>query len=206
MASQVKEAHAQIGVAEALLESALAKIKQTRTDEQAADLDLSYTRIFAPADGLVTRKAVEPGAYVQVGQSLLALVPTNFWVTANFKETQLAHLRPGQPAEIHIDAHPDRPWRGHVDSIMAGSGARFSLLPPENAVGNFVKIVQRVPVKILFDETPDPALSLGGGMSVVPEVRTSTFSAPSALLWLVAVVLAVLATLGLARVVAHVRD
>ena len=116
--------------------SMLARIQQTRDDQQAADLNLSYTRINAPCDGWVTRKAVEPGDYVQVGQSLLAIVPTNFWVVANFKETQLTDMRPGQTAEIHIDAFPGKNWRGHVDSIMAGSGASFSLLPPENAVGN----------------------------------------------------------------------
>ena len=154
----------------------------------------------------MTRKAVEVGNYVQVGQSLLALVPTNIWIVANFKETQLTHMRLGQPVEIHIDAYPAKNWRGHVDSIMAGSGASFSLLPPENAVGNFVKIVQRVPVKILFDEPLDSAMSLGPGMSVIPAVRVSGFTLPTVALWVGALVLAVLVALGLARVIAHLRD
>lgn len=205
-ASQVAESHAQIGVAETVLEGMATKTKQAQTDQEAAELDLSYTRIIAPCDGQVTRKNVEPGNYVQVGQSLLALVTTNLWVVANFKETQLTHLRAGQPAEIRIDAYPERRVRGHVDSFQAGSGARFSLLPPENAVGNFVKIVQRVPVKLYFDEPLDPAMSLGPGMSVVPEVRTSAFTVSPAMLWAGAFLLAILTTLGLARVIAHVRD
>jgi membrane fusion protein (multidrug efflux system) len=204
--SQVSEARAQVGVAETMLEAAVTRTTQARADEQAADLDLSYTKVVAPCDGWVTRKAVEPGAYVQVGQSLLALVPASVWVLGNFKETQLTHMRPGQIAKIHIDAYPGKALLGHVDSIMAGSGARFSLLPPENAVGNYVKVVQRVPVKILFDDPPDPAMSLGPGMSVVPEVRTSAFALPAAVLCVGAVLLAVLAAMGLARVIAHLRD
>jgi membrane fusion protein (multidrug efflux system) len=204
--SQLAEAHAQIGVAETVLEGTATRTKQARTDEQAAELDLSYTKLAAPSDGRVTRKAVEPGAYVQIGQSLMAIVPTNLWVSANFKETQLTRMRAGQPVEIHLDAYPDKPLRGHVDSFMAGSGARFSLLPPENAVGNFVKVVQRVPVKILFDEPVDPALSLGPGMSVLPSVRIGEFTLSPGLQWVAAVVLAGLTTLGLARVMAHLRD
>jgi membrane fusion protein, multidrug efflux system len=204
--SQVAEARAQVSLAVTMVEAALTRTKQARTDQAAADLDLSYTKITAPDDGRVTRKAVEVGNYVQVGQSLLALVPTNIWIVANFKETQLTHMRLGQPVEIHIDAYPAKNWLGHVDSIMAGSGASFSLLPPENAVGNFVKIVQRVPVKILFDEPLDPAMSLGPGMSVIPAVRVSGFTLPTVALWAGALVLAVLATLGLARVIAHLRD
>jgi membrane fusion protein (multidrug efflux system) len=205
-ASQVTEARAQIGVAETLLEGAATRIRQARADEEAAGLDLSYTKVVAPCDGRVTRKAVTAGAYAQVGQTLMALVPRELWVIANFKETQLTHLKPGQPAQIRIDAYPDRPLRGHVDSVMAGSGARFSLLPPENAVGNYVKIVQRVPVKIVFDEALDPALSLGPGMSAVPSVRTGDFTVASPLLGAVAVVLAGLATLVLDRVIRHLRD
>jgi membrane fusion protein (multidrug efflux system) len=204
--SQVAEARAQVSLAVTMVEAALTRTKQARTDQAAADLDLSYTKMTAPDDGRVTRKAVEVGNYVQVGQSLLALVPANVWIVANFKETQLTDMRTNQPVEIHIDAYPAKNWRGHVDSIMAGSGASFSLLPPENAVGNFVKIVQRVPVKILFDEPLDPAMSLGPGMSVIPAVRVSGFTLPSAALWAAALVLAVLTTLGLARVIAHLRD
>jgi membrane fusion protein (multidrug efflux system) len=136
-----------------------------------AELDLSYTKLYAPAAGRITRKSVEPGNYVQVGQTLFSIVPQPVWVVANFKETQLTHIRPGQPVDIRVDAYPDTAFRGRVDSIQAGSGAAFSLLPPENATGNYVKVVQRVPVKILLDGPPDPAHVLGPGMSVVPTVQ-----------------------------------
>jgi membrane fusion protein (multidrug efflux system) len=118
----------------------------------------------------VTRKSVEEGALVQVGQPLLAIVPGDVWVTANFKENQIGRMTPGQAVEITVDAYPDKKFKGHVDSIQAGTGSRFSLIPPENATGNYVKVVQRVPVKIVFDESPDPKHMLAPGMSVVPEV------------------------------------
>jgi len=140
---------------------------------QQAELNLQYTKINAPEDGRVTNKAVEPGDYVQIGRTIFALVTPERWTTANFKETQLRNMRPGQPAQISVDAYPDHPLRGHVDSIQAGSGARFSLLPPENATGNYVKVVQRVPVKIVLDEQPDVQRVLGPGMSVVPTVTVS---------------------------------
>jgi len=108
---------------------------------------------------------------VQPGQQLMAIVTDDLWVVANFKETQLAKIRPGQPVDIKVDAYPHHRFRGHVDSIQAGTGSRFSLLPPENATGNYVKVVQRVPVKIVFDEPPDPSFPLGPGMSVVPTVH-----------------------------------
>jgi len=150
-----------------------ADVQTDKAAIQQAELNLSYTKIFAPEDGRVTKKAVEPGDYVQVGQNLFALVMPERWTTANFKETQLRNMRPGQRAEVSVDAYPDHPLRGHVDSIQAGSGARFSLLPPENATGNYVKVVQRVPVKIVFDEQPDVQRVLGPGMSVVPTVAVS---------------------------------
>jgi membrane fusion protein, multidrug efflux system len=146
------------------------KTQQAELDVEQAKLDLSYTQISAPMDGRVTRKGVEAGAFVQPGQNLMAIVTPNVWVIGNFKETQLRDMRAGQPAEVRIDAHPDRTYRAHVDSIQAGSGARFSLFPPENATGNFVKVVQRVPVKIVFDEPLDPAIVAGPGLSVDPEV------------------------------------
>ena len=118
----------------------------------------------------MTRKAIEEGVLVQVGQPLMAVVPGEVWVTANFKESQLGQLKNGQPVEIRVDAYPDKVFKAHVDSIQAGTGARFSLLPPENAAGNYVKVVQRVPVKIVFDEQPDPQHTLAPGMSVEPEV------------------------------------
>ncbi len=148
-----------------------AQTSQLQAAVHQAELDLSYTKLYAPVGGRITRKNVEPGDYVQVGQALLSVVPERVYVIANFKETQLIHIRPGQPVEISVDAYPGKQFHGHVDSIQAGSGAAFSLLPPENATGNYVKVVQRVPVKILIDDPPDPAYVLGPGMSVVPTVK-----------------------------------
>ena len=138
-----------------------------------AKLNLEYTRITAPVDGRITRKGVEPGDYIQTGQTLFSIVPNEIWVTANFKETQLTYMLPGQPATIRIDAFPGKVFKGHVDSLQSGTGARFSLLPAENATGNYVKVVQRVPVKILFDEPPDAQAAFAPGLSVVPEVNIS---------------------------------
>ena len=151
--------------------TASAEVAQARAAVERAELDLAATRLEAPESGRVTRKMVEAGAYVQVGQAALAIVPRDVWVIANFMETQLASMRPGQPVEIKVDAYPDRVFAGHVDSMQAGTGSRFSLLPPENATGNFVKVVQRIPVKLVFDTVPDPAYPLSPGMSVVPVVR-----------------------------------
>jgi membrane fusion protein, multidrug efflux system len=204
--SQVEETRAEINVARTILEGMSTRTKQAETEQTTTELELAYTKIAAPCDGQVARKSVEPGNYVQVGQALLALVTTQLWVVANFKESQLTHMRAGQPAQIRLEAYPGRWLRGHVDSFQAGSGSRFSLLPPENAVGNFVKIVQRVPVKLYFDEPLDPAMTLGPGMSVLPQVRTGEFTMAPAVLWVVAVILALLSTLGLARAVEHLRD
>ncbi|MDE2489922.1 MAG: HlyD family secretion protein, partial [Elusimicrobia bacterium] len=131
-----------------------------------AELDLSFTTVHAPEDGRVTRKSVEPGEYLSTGQAALALVPSRVWVVANFKETQLTRMRPGQKARVRVDAYPSLRLTGRVDSIQAGTGARFSLLPPENATGNFVKVVQRVPVKIVLDDVPTGGRVLAPGMSV----------------------------------------
>ena len=155
----------------AAAEGADARLELARKRTAADELDLSYTRIAAPAAGRVSRKSVEPGSYVQVGQEIMALVPKEVWVVANFKETQLTDMRPGQPVTIHVDAFPDEDFPGKVDSIQSGTGSRFSLLPPENATGNYVKVVQRVPVKIVFDPFPEDDILLAPGMSVVPEVR-----------------------------------
>ena len=146
-------------------------MQQAEAVLRQAELNRSYADITAPEDGWVTRRIVERGQYVQVGQALLAIVPRNVWITANFKETQLTHMKPGQPVWIEVDAFPQRKFRGHVDSIQAGTGAQFSLLPPENAAGNYVKVVQRVPVKIVFDEGEDPNFPLPLGASVVPRVK-----------------------------------
>jgi len=134
-----------------------------------AAANLSRTVITAPVAGRVTRLTAAKGNYAAVGQALMMFVPREVWITANFKETQLDLMRPGQPVNIEIDAYPDRKFKGRVDSIQSGSGTAFSLLPAENATGNYVKIVQRVPVKIVFDQPPD--VELGPGMSVVPTVK-----------------------------------
>lgn len=151
-------------------EAAKAQAELARKKLDAARLDLSYARIVSPSAGKVTRKSVEIRSYVRVGQPLMAIVPDEVWVTANFKETQLTRMRPGQKAVIRVDAYPGRTFPGHVDSIQAGTGARFSLLPAENATGNYVKVVQRVPVKIVFDDPSEALPPLSPGMSVVPAV------------------------------------
>ena len=149
---------------------ALRRLRRFARQGAATELDLSYTRITAPEAGKVTKKNAEQRAYVQVGQPLLAIVMDDVWVIANFKETQLTRMRPGQKVTIEVDAFPGRELKGHIDSIQSGTGARFSLLPAENATGNFVKVVQRVPVKIVFDE-PVKDMMLVPGMSVVPTVH-----------------------------------
>ncbi|WP_352432471.1 HlyD family secretion protein, partial [Pyrinomonas sp.] len=152
-------------------ETATASIEQLRAAVKQAELELSYTKIYAPASGRIARRAVEEGNLVQAGQPLVAIVSGEVWVVANFKETQIGQMHPGQTVEIYVDAYPDKVFRGHIDSMQAGTGSRFSLLPPENATGNYVKVVQRVPVKIVFDDPPDPQHMLVPGMSVEPEVR-----------------------------------
>lgn len=148
-----------------------AKVRQKEALLADAGLKLSYTRIHAAADGFITRRTVEKGNIVQPGQPLMALVPLNdSWVTANYKESQLTHIRAGQKVEFRVDAYPGRKFTGRVESIMAGTGAAFSLLPPENATGNYVKVVQRIPVKIAIDRNSDPDQLLRVGMSVVPVV------------------------------------
>jgi membrane fusion protein (multidrug efflux system) len=147
-----------------------AEVAQERAVVKQSELNFSYTQIRASERGRITRKSVEVGSYLQIGQTLLSLVPPDVWVTANFKETQLTFMHAGQTVKINADAYPDHEFTGHVDSIQSGTGARFSLLPPENATGNYVKVVQRVPVKILIDAT-DPRYVLAPGMSVVPTVR-----------------------------------
>src|SRR6516162_4441298 len=169
--AKVDEAQAELEAGRAGLERAIAQANEAGVDVDLAALSLSYTRIYAPTDGRITRKAVEIGDYLQVGQQLMAIVPDNIWVVANFKETQLTKIRTNQPVEISVDSVRGRTFAGHVQSIQAGSGAAFSLLPPENAVGNYVKVVQRVPVKITFDNPVEAGHVLGPGMSVDPSVQ-----------------------------------
>jgi membrane fusion protein (multidrug efflux system) len=192
-ASRINEAKAQLDETKAAIGMALAQFRQAQTTVQSAQLDLSYTKIFAPGDGRVTRKSVEPGDYVQTGQQLMSIVPPEVWVVANFKESQLKNMQTNQPVLIEIDALGGRKFRGHVDSIQAGSGAAFSLLPPENATGNYVKVVQRVPVKILFDEALPADHTIGPGLSVTPNVRISGFEMPDWAIGLAALVLAFIA-------------
>ena len=171
----VSEARAQVDTYIGLLQTVNAQIRESDANLASAKLNQSYTRVWAPESGWVTQKSVEPGAYVQAGQNLFALVPKQVWVTANFKEDQIRQMRPGQPVEVEVDALRGQKFRGHIDSIQAGSGARFSLLPPEDATGNYVKVVQRVPVKIVFDEPLNTGngLPFGPGESVVPTVKVS---------------------------------
>ena len=153
-----------VGAAEARLASANAQVDQARASQEGLDLQLGYTKVLAPVDGVVTRKLVEAGQTIQPGQGLLTLIPLHrTWVTANFKETQLAQVQQGQRAEIRVDMY-GRSITGRVDSIAGATGARLSLLPPENATGNFVKVVQRIPVKVLVD--PNQGLTLRPGMNV----------------------------------------
>jgi len=164
-------AEAQARLDQANIQTAAAEVKSSEAAVRQAELNLSYTQVKAYEAGYATRKTVEAGSYVQPGQALLAIVPREVWVVANFKETQLAHMRPGQPVTVWVDAYPHFKFSGRVDSIQSGAGARFSLFPPENATGNYVKVVQRVPVKIALDSISDSRVVLGPGMSVEPKVR-----------------------------------
>jgi membrane fusion protein, multidrug efflux system len=159
----------QISVLQAQLDLYFAQLAQAHATLEQAQANLARTIITAPVAGRVAKLTAAKGGYAAVGQALMMFVPRDVWVTANFKETQLNLMRPGQPVDIAIDAYPGRTFAGHVDSVQSGSGTAFSLLPAENATGNYVKIVQRVPVKIVFDKTPD--VLLGPGMSVVPTVK-----------------------------------
>ena len=163
----------QVSVKSAELARAEALLKAAQTDVGVAELNLEHTIVRAPTDGVVSKRSVEVGQVVQVGQPLLALVPLHdVWVVANFKETQLTSIRPGQRAEVRVDTYPGMTFVGSVNSISAGTGSRFSLLPPENATGNWVKVVQRVPVKILLDgKTVGNPQPLRAGMSAVVTVR-----------------------------------
>jgi membrane fusion protein (multidrug efflux system) len=171
----VSAAHAdvrQVSMRASDAQGKIAKVQEARAVLQAAELNLSYTDIVAPVDGVVTHKQVEPGQIVQQGQGLLVVVPLqDVWVTANFKETQLRKMRAGQKAEVHVDTY-GKTFPGHVDSIAGATGAVLSLLPPENATGNYVKVVQRIPVKIVLDPIPPDKAVLRPGMNVDATVIT----------------------------------
>lgn len=179
--AQVAQAEAAVREADVLRESiaqAEARVRELEAQvalaaaqlDQAA-LNLDWTKVTAPRDGWVTKRNVEVGNYVSAGQALMSLVTPEVWVTANFKEDQLDRMRAGQKVELTVDAYPDLKLSGHVDSVQFGSGQRFSVFPAENATGNFVKIVQRVPVKIVIDSGMDPERPLPLGLSVVPTVQ-----------------------------------
>lgn len=201
----LKESEKQAQAAHTQVDASQAEVAEAEASQQQAELQASYAKMTAPEDGRITTKAVEAGSYVQVGQNLLALVTPQVWITANFKETQLQNVRPGQPVSIAVDAYPDRELKGHVDSIQAGSGARFSLLPPENATGNYVKVVQRVPVKILLDEQPDVQRVLGPGMSAVPDVKVKPSFGVAVTVGAIALVAALLVIIGAALWYGRVR-
>jgi membrane fusion protein (multidrug efflux system) len=159
-----------IAATQSQLETAASEATRLKALVAQAELELSYTRVVAPESGQLARKTVEEGNIFQAGQAMVSLVPAHVWVVANFKETSLGRLRVGQRVNIRVDAYPGRIFKGHIDSVQPGSGSVFSLLPPENATGNYVKVVQRMPVKIVFDD-PDADVLLAPGMSVVPEVE-----------------------------------
>jgi membrane fusion protein (multidrug efflux system) len=169
--TEAESQRAQVPMKEAGAGRAAASVQQAQADLAAAELQLAKARVRAPVDGVVAKKTVELGQLVQPGQPLLAIVPLHgVWVVANFKETQVARIRPGQAVTVAVDTFPDRVFRGRVESISAGTGSRFSLLPPENATGNWVKVVQRVPVKILLDGYRANPHILRPGMSVTVTV------------------------------------
>ena len=149
-----------------------ANLRALKAQRDQAELYLKYTKVIAPNSGTVTNKNVDKGKYIQAGQPLFMLVSDNFWIEANFKENQVGKMKVGQEVEIKIDAYPHKKFKGKIDSIQKASGAKSSLFPPENAVGSFVKIVQRIPVKIIFTEEINPEeYNIAAGMSVEPKVR-----------------------------------
>lgn len=165
-------AQAQVASSRASVTAAEGDYQKAQADTRRAEVNLGYCRIVAATDGRITTKAVDPGAYITPGNPLFQIVPSQVWVVANFKETQLRDMRPGQPVTVRVDAFPDLVLTGRVDSIQSGTGSRFSVIPAENATGNFVKVVQRVPVKITLDGAVSNLLA--PGMSVEPKVRVGS--------------------------------
>jgi membrane fusion protein (multidrug efflux system) len=171
-AATLKLAQRQVEGLKAQRDSAVASLAQAKAQREQAQLNLSYTTVTADQPGRVVQLSAAVGQYAQPGANLTMIVPDDIWVWANFKETQLDHMRPGQPVTINIDAYPERTIRGHVASVQPGSGTAFSLLPAQIATGNWVKIVQRVPVKIVMDNPPTD-VALGPGMSTEASVRVN---------------------------------
>jgi len=173
-------AAAELNVAKTNVGTAQAQVAAAKAQLRFAQLQLQYTKIYAPESGNVTKKNVQFGDFVSTAQPLLAIVPNDVWVIANFKEVQLERMRVGQPVEVRVDSFPDTPLRAHVQSLQSGTGSRFQLLPPENATGNWVKIVQRLPVKIVFEPDQPGLEHLAQGMSVEATVDTRNRSSASA--------------------------
>ncbi len=172
-AAQLRGARDQVAAAAAAVRNADSKVTAARAARDQAALQLSYTQLVAPRDGVVSKKSVEVGQLVQPGQPLMSVVPLDdIWVVANLKETEIREIRPGRRAEIEVDSYPGRRFQGHVESLSPATGAKFSLLPPDNATGNFTKVVQRIPVRIRLDGPPDPQHPLRPGMSVKAIVTT----------------------------------
>jgi membrane fusion protein (multidrug efflux system) len=170
---QAAAAGSQVSASGAALAGANARVQAAEAALETARLQLSYAYILAPTNGVVAKRSVEPGALVQVGQNLMSIVPdSGEWVTANFKETQLKDMSVGDSATFTVDAYPGRTFHGHVESLSPATGARFALLPPDNATGNFTKVVQRVPVRIAIDDRPNPGHPFRPGMSVDVDVHT----------------------------------
>jgi membrane fusion protein (multidrug efflux system) len=172
-AAAIDEAEAALKAVQAKFATQSFKIKEAESSKNLAERDLTRTVVIAPISGRIAMKNIDPGKYVMPGQTLLSLVKENIWIIANFKETQITKMTVGQPVEIKVDAYPAVKFSGHVDSLQPGTGSVFSLLPPENATGSFVKVVQRVPVKIIIDSQFDPQHPLWPGLSVVPTVDVS---------------------------------
>jgi membrane fusion protein (multidrug efflux system) len=163
----------QVAASRARAEAAAARMQLAEVAVKQAELNLQRTKVMAPVAGIVSRRSVEPGQVIQPGQPLMTVIPLDrIWITANFKETQLKDMRVGQRVVVDVDAYGGREFEGKVESIAAATGSRFSLLPPDNATGNFVKVVQRVPVKIVLGSNQDPERLLRPGMSVTPTVYT----------------------------------
>lgn len=172
--AQLTGAKSHLEVLKSQLEQAEAAIIRQQAAVAQAELNLSYTRIYAPAAGTVANKSVQTGNFVQAGQTLFAAVPDKLYAIANLKETQLAHIARGQTVKIKVDAYPDLTLQGHVDSLQRGTGSNFALLPPENATGNFIKVVQRIPVKIVLDQPKAAIKTLAPGMSITPSIMIQT--------------------------------
>lgn len=170
--AKARSASAALGAAKAHMETLASQLKQAQANHQLAAIDLSRTTVVAPQDGIIGNRTAQVGQLVQPGRALMYLIPQKMWVEANYKETQLAHMKPGQPAEVEVDALDGHTVKGHVESFAPASGSEFSILPPENATGNFTKVVRRVPVRIALETDTETTAMLRPGLSVIVTVDT----------------------------------